>query len=68
MYKKKKALKMFSLLLFIVVAIFFSYSFFFGPSTYSEFNKNIDVWDGKTISTNFTYGNGSIDNPYLIGL
>ncbi len=66
MYKKKKALKMLSLLLFIVVAIFFSYSFFFGPSTYSEFNKNIDVWDGKTISTNFTYGNGSIDNPYQI--
>lgn len=66
MNKKKKVYRVLSLILFIVIATFFTYSFFFGPSTYSEFNKNIDVWDGKTISTNFTYGNGSSDNPYQI--
>ena len=66
MKKKKQIFKYLLFLLFVTVTVFSCYNLFYGPSTYSEFTENIDVWDGNTISNEFSYGNGTKENPYQI--
>lgn len=66
MKNKKQAYRILLFLLFVTVMLFTSYTLVFGPSTYSEYTENTDVWDGNLISEGFSYGNGTVENPYQI--
>lgn len=67
MYKNKK--KIFFIIVFIsivAVTIGFCYSLFVGPITFGSIASSDEIWDGNSVSTSFSAGNGSIDNPYQI--
>ena len=48
--------------LILLLFIYFIYSFIVDRTTLA----NEDKWDGVSIATSFSSGNGTIDNPYLI--
>ena len=48
--------------LFVLLIAFFIYSFIADRSTFGE----VDKWDGVSVASSFSSGNGSLDNPYVI--
>lgn len=46
----------------VLLMAFFLYSFIVGRTTLGE----VDKWDGVSIASSFSSGNGSLDNPYVI--
>ncbi len=46
----------------VLLVAFFLYSFIVGRTTLGE----VDKWDGVSIASSFSSGNGSLDNPYVI--
>lgn len=48
--------------LFILLITFFLYSFIADRTTFGE----VDKWDGVSVASSFSSGNGSEDNPYVI--
>lgn len=67
MYKNKKKLFIFIIFITIVaVATGVCYSLFVGPLTFGEVASSDEVWDGSSVSTSFSAGNGSEENPYQI--
>ena len=62
MNKKKLFICISSAFLFLI-ASFTIYSFISGRNSLANEDK---IWDGVTIASSFSGGNGSIDNPYVI--
>jgi len=60
---KKKLFICISSFFFFLIASFAIYSFVSGRHSLANEDK---VWDGVTVATAFSGGNGSIDNPYVI--
>lgn len=59
--KRKLFISIFATLI-LLLFIYFIYSFIVDRTTLA----NEDKWDGVSIATSFSSGNGTIDNPYLI--
>ena len=57
--------KSFSLLVLAFFAVFISFSIYTLLSGMLSFAE-LDAWDGKTIAEEFTSGNGTEENPYVI--
>ena len=62
----KKRKKIYLIILFTFLILISSYVLFNIFSYYSSFSNDESAWDGKTVSTSFSFGNGSKENPYLI--
>ena len=60
-HKRKIFISIFATLI-LLLFIYFIYSFIVDRTTLA----NEDKWDGVSIATSFSSGNGTIDNPYLI--
>ena len=60
---KRKTFLLLVLAFFLAVFSFSLYTILMGSTSLGE----MDIWDGKTIATDFSSGNGSEDNPYVIG-
>ncbi len=62
----KKRKKIYLIILFTFLILISSYVLFNIFSYYSSFSNDENAWDGKSVSTSFSFGNGSKDNPFLI--
>ena len=62
----KKRKKIYLIILFTFLILISSYILFNIFSYYSSFSNDENAWDGKSVSTSFSFGNGTKDNPYLI--
>ena len=65
---KKNVLKN-KLYIYIVCALLIvmsSYALFLIVDNFSKADLNVEKWDGESISSSFSSGNGSEDNPFII--
>lgn len=65
-YLKKQVFLNIVILLIISIAVYLGYNLFFGPSTLSNVIEEDRIWDGKSVATKFSGGNGTYTNPYQI--
>lgn len=63
---KQKVLMNVIVVFCFAVFVYILYQLFLGPNTFANPENTVVPWDGVTVSTSFSGGNGSMDNPYQI--